>query len=83
VNGPPDKNSALTGEESRGGDAGCKEQYGDLLPCSAKTIKTMYNLARLWGFEDAAWNRESRKFRTRQSQRDAKVQVDRGISSSA
>jgi len=55
------ENSAHGDEESKAGDVSCDGQNGDLLPCDAKTIKTMYNLARSWGFEDAAWNHESRE----------------------
>ena len=48
-------------EETKAGDAGCDGQNDDLLLCDAKAIRTMYNLAHSWGFEDASWNHESRE----------------------
>jgi len=82
---PQYKYYELVKEESKAGDAGCDGQNGDELRCDAKTIKTVYNLARSWGFEDAAWNHESRECKTRQAQKqhDVKDRVDRGIDSRA
>ena len=56
-------------EESKAGDAGCEGQEGNLLPCNAKAINSMYNYASSKGFENSAWNREGRKCKTREKEK--------------
>jgi len=61
--------SAIPVEELKSGGSCCELQRDDWVLCDRKTIRTMYNLARSWYFEDAAWNHESRECKTRQAQK--------------
>lgn len=68
-------------EEKAGGSEAESRSEVVAEPVSEKTIRKMYNLAHSWGYEDAAWNLESREAQTRskQSKLGLRTAEQRGI----